>query len=209
MWDKHWSTGATFRVNILADKINEFCVKGRNKGIKIIHCPSDCKTFYEDRKFEILNKIIPKNINKINLELLPQSPVCAKYGGSDTNSIDEYLPNTPVWKKQNEKIKIEKEDLVYINGLNKLTDLFNYLKQNKIEYLIYVGVHTNMCILHRDFGILNMINLGFKPILVSDLTDSMYDPGQSPYLSHDEGTKLVINWIEKFFCPTTTSESLK
>ncbi|MBE0697009.1 MAG: hypothetical protein IH586_08800 [Anaerolineaceae bacterium] len=41
--------------------------------------------------------------------------------------------------------------------------------------------------------------------LVRDLTDAMYNPAQAPYVSHDEGTRLVIEYIEKFWCPTVLS----
>jgi len=30
----------------------------------------------------------------------------------------------------------------------------------------------------------------------------------SPYVSHDEGTRLVVEFIEKFWCPSTTSGSI-
>lgn len=44
--------------------------------------------------------------------------------------------------------------------------------------------------------------------LVRDLTDAMYNPKDSPYVSHDEGTQLVIGYIEKFWCPTIMSSDL-
>jgi len=36
----------------------------------------------------------------------------------------------------------------------------------------------------------------------------MYDPATPPYVGHDEGTRLVIEFIEKFWCPTITSDQL-
>jgi hypothetical protein len=55
-----------------------------------------------------------------------------------------------------------------------------------------MGVHTNMCVLGRPFGIRAMVKLGRKVVLVRDLTDAMYDPRQPPYVSHARGTELVI-----------------
>jgi hypothetical protein len=43
---------------------------------------------------------------------------------------------------------------------------------------------------------------------VRDLTDAMYNPFRSPYVSHDEGTRLVVEFIEKFWCPTLLSADL-
>jgi hypothetical protein len=36
----------------------------------------------------------------------------------------------------------------------------------------------------------------------------MYNPARRPYVSHDEGTELVIAYIEKFWCPTLVSADL-
>jgi hypothetical protein len=59
-----------------------------------------------------------------------------------------------------------------------------------------------MCILNRSFGIKNMLRRGYKTLLVRDLTDAMYNPERAPYVSHEEGTALVVGYIEKFYCPT-------
>jgi len=71
-----------------------------------------------------------------------------------------------------------------------------------------MGVHTNMCVLNRAFAIKKMTSLGFRCILVRDLTDAMYNPQDAPHVSHDAGTQLVIEYIEKFWSPTTTSAAL-
>ena len=59
-----------------------------------------------------------------------------------------------------------------------------------------MGVHTNICILNRSFGIRQFTRLGFQVVLVRDLTDAMYDPRQRPFVSHTRGTELVIEHIE-------------
>jgi hypothetical protein len=71
-----------------------------------------------------------------------------------------------------------------------------------------MGVHVNMCVLNRTFAIKKMTNWGIRCLLVRDLTDSMYDPKDRPYVSHDRGTELVVEHIEKYWCPTTTSGEL-
>jgi hypothetical protein len=71
-----------------------------------------------------------------------------------------------------------------------------------------LGVHVNMCVLGRPFGIRAMTDLGFHCLLVRDLTDSMYNPAAWPHVSHEQGTELVINHIERWFCPTILSSDL-
>ena len=71
-----------------------------------------------------------------------------------------------------------------------------------------MGVHTNMCVLGRSFGIKQMVRWGMSVALVRDLTDAMYNPAMPPYVSHDEGTRLVVEYVEKFWCPTIASADL-
>jgi hypothetical protein len=68
-----------------------------------------------------------------------------------------------------------------------------------------MGVHTNMCVLNRTFAIKQMTKWGIRTVLVRDLTDAMYNPGDRPYVSHDRGTELVVEHIEKYWCPTVVS----
>jgi len=70
------------------------------------------------------------------------------------------------------------------------------------------GVHTNMCILNRSFAIRQMTKWALQCILLRGLTDAMYDPADRPFVSHDAGTQLVIEHIERHWAPTVTSTEL-
>jgi len=74
--------------------------------------------------------------------------------------------------------------------------------------VIMVGVHTNMCVLGRPFGLRQMSKNGKNVVLVRDMTDTMYNPGRWPFVSHFQGTDLIVEHIEKFVCPTITSDQL-
>ncbi len=39
--------------------------------------------------------------------------------------------------------------------------------------------------------------------------EGMYNPAKSPYVSHAEGIRLVIEFIEKFWCPTISSTDIQ
>ena len=71
-----------------------------------------------------------------------------------------------------------------------------------------MGVHTNICILNRGFGIRQMTRLGFNIVLVRDLTDAMYDPRTRPFVSHTRGTELVVEHIESKWCASIIGEDL-
>jgi hypothetical protein len=42
-------------------------------------------------------------------------------------------------------------------------------------------------------------------VLVRDLTDSLYNPRMPPVVSHDRGTALIVEHIEKYWCPSVAS----
>ena len=80
--------------------------------------------------------------------------------------------------------------------------------QEGIKNVVLMGVHTNMCVLGRPFGIRQMVRLGINVVLARDLTDAMYDPREYPYVSHARGTELVIEHIEKYWCPSILGDDL-
>jgi hypothetical protein len=45
-------------------------------------------------------------------------------------------------------------------------------------------------------------------VLVRDLTDAMYNPACRPFVPHEAGTELVIEHIEKYWCPSVLSADL-
>jgi hypothetical protein len=53
-----------------------------------------------------------------------------------------------------------------------------------------------------------MVRLLKNVVLARDLTDAMYDPRQPPYVSHTRGTEMVIEHIEKYWCPSILGEDL-
>ena len=71
-----------------------------------------------------------------------------------------------------------------------------------------VGVHENMCVIGRSFGLRNMVRLGKNVVLVRDMTDAMYNSRMPPQVSHFRGTELVREHIEKYVCPTIASSDL-
>jgi type 1 glutamine amidotransferase len=65
-----------------------------------------------------------------------------------------------------------------------------------------------MCVLGRPFGLRQMAKNGKNVVLMRDLTDTMYDPAQWPFVNHFTGTHLIVEHIEKFVCPTITSSDV-
>ncbi|HUX85851.1 MAG TPA: isochorismatase family protein [Chloroflexota bacterium] len=199
MWDRHWSRGAAERVAAMAPRLDRVVRAAREHGVQIIHAPSETMDFYahtpsRQRVAEISRVAMPEPIDHLD----PELPVDASDGGSDTGETSSYK----AWTRQHPAIWIDPErDGVSDDG----EEIYSFLRQRGIEQVCLMGVHTNMCILRRPFGIKALVRLGIPVALVRDLTDAMYNPERSPYVSHGEGTRLVIDYIEKFWCPTVES----
>ena len=84
-------------------------------------------------------------------------------------------------------------------------EVWNLLEERGIQNVMLLGVHVNMCVLGRPFGLRQMTKNGKHAVLVRDLTDSMYNPASWPHVSHFRGTDLIVEHIEKTVCPTITS----
>ena len=202
VWDQHWSRGATERVASMVPRMNSVVQKARSRGIQIIHAPSDTMDFYEgtparQRMIDAPAVVPPEPLEHAD----PPLPVDASDGGSDTGE----KPWFKAWSRQHPGIEINQElDGITDDGL----EVFNLMQQRALKNLLLMGVHTNMCVLGRSFAIKPMVRWGVPVSLLRDLTDSMYNPASSPYVSHEEGTRLIIEFIEKFWCPTISSEDL-
>lgn len=209
MWDEHWCLGATQRVAKLAIQMNKIIKIARAKGIQIIHAPSETLKYYKEsparQRLIIENKKEYAHWKKqLQAHKAPKFslPIDDSDGGSDTGRFDLHKPNTQVWNRQISTIEIDES----IDGISDDgTEIYAFLKKKGIEFYFIMGVHTNMCIINRTFGIRMMKAAGLKVALVRDLTDAMYNPAKKPYVSHEAGTALVCDFIEKFYCPSIKS----
>ncbi len=200
MWDRHWCRGATERVGGLVEKANPFLEKLREKKVLIIHAPSETMDFYKDdrRRLAMLNMPAATPPPPLNLSD-PPLPIDDSKGGCDTG--DSFFK---AWQRQHPKLIIGPNDLISDKG----HEVYSALKLRGITHLLVMGVHTNMCILNRSFAIRQMTKWGMKCILLRDLTDSMYNPAERPFVTHDAGTQLVIEHIEKYWAPSATSSDV-
>lgn len=201
MWDRHWCRGANERVGALVPRIVRTLDALRRRGVLIVHAPSDTMEFYKDAPQRLAILRLPRAEPPEALRPPdPALPIDDSDGGCDTLGDKPFR----AWTRQHPGIPIAAADLISDRG----SELYNALRARDATHLFVMGVHTNMCILNRSFAIKQMTRWGVRCILVRDLTDAMYDPADPPHVSHDRGTELVIEHIEKHWCPTTTSEAL-
>ncbi|MEM7372717.1 MAG: isochorismatase family protein [Bacteroidota bacterium] len=210
MWNLHWCPQSTARVEELAPFMNSVVEKAREMGIMIIHAPSDVTDFYEGHPARIRAQKAPKSANlppeiQTWCSWLDEGeqkvyPIDQSDGGCECQDCDSYT----AWTKQVESIHIYEEDAISDSG----EEIWNLMDANDIHNVMLVGVHTNMCVLGRPFGLRNMSRYGKNVVLIRDLTDTMYNPKSWPYVDHFSGTDLIIQHIESYVCPTIISTSI-
>jgi hypothetical protein len=113
-------------------------------------------------------------------------------------------PEGSPWRSQIAAIEIRDEDAISDSGV----EIWNLLERRGISHIMLMGVHTNMCVLGRPFGLRQLARHCQEVVLVRDLTDTMYNSRSWPYVSHFEGTNRIIEHVEEYVCPTITSADL-
>ena len=217
MWDQHWCKSAARRVAEMAGPLNETVKSARARGVFIIHAPSTCMDFYKDTPQRKRAQTAP--FAKTPLPLVTTErwgtawywPDGQREGVLPIDDSDmgcscsgQKCEIRSPWTREIATIEIADTDAITDNG----QEVWNLLTERGIDNVILCGVHLNMCVLGRPFGIRQMVHLGKNVALLRDLTDTMYNPERPPGVSHFAGTTLVVEHVEKYWCPSFTSADL-
>jgi nicotinamidase-related amidase len=216
MWDDHWCKSAAARVAELAGPVDEAARAARGRGVLVIHAPSTVTDFYRDTP------------QRRRAREAPFAPTPAPLSADERWGTRWCWPDgrregvLPVddsdmgcdcakkckvrepWRRQAAAVEIAEPDAVTDGG----QEVWNLLAQRRIDNVLLCGVHLNMCVLGRPFGIRQLVRLGKRVALARDLTDTMYNPERPPGVSHFEGTDLVVAHVERYWCPSFLSSDL-
>ncbi|MDP6635203.1 MAG: isochorismatase family protein [Phycisphaerae bacterium] len=211
MWDKHWCKGATARVAEMAGHMNRTISAARKRGVLIIHAPSSCLDAYKNHPARKRAQSAPKAsrippwiarwAGKLASEKNAVWPIDQSDGGCD---CEPKCKSGRAWKRQIDAIDIADSDAITDSGV----ETWNLLSARGIDNVIVMGVHTNMCVIGRPFGLRNLKRAGKNVVLMRDLTDTMYNSRSKPYVSHFKGTGLIVDYIETYVCPTVASSDI-
>ncbi|HXI52998.1 MAG TPA: hypothetical protein VNH84_15890 [Candidatus Saccharimonadales bacterium] len=216
MWDDHWCKSAAKRVGELAGPMNEMLKAARTRGVFIIHAPSSVTAFYQNTPQRRRAQTAPTARPPVPLATAerwgttwcwpdPKREGELPIDDSDMG-CDCAMKCTirEAWTRQIATLEIAEGDAITDHG----QETFNLLTQRGIRNVILVGVHLNMCVLGRPFGIRQLVTEKFNVALMRDMTDTMYNPEKRPRVTHFEGTDLVIEHVEKHWCPSLLSTDL-
>jgi nicotinamidase-related amidase len=208
MWDDHHCKSAAARVTEMAPALNRAVRAARAKGVFVIHAPSDCMDFYEgtpqrQRALDAPATKAPVAFKWNNFDSSHEGPLDPEVAesGCSCDTKEPCNPSFKAWKREIAAIEIAPKDAVSDKG----QEIYNLLREHEIEHVIVMGVHTNACVLGRPFGIRQLVYEGQDVVLCRDLTDSYHRCQKG---THFAGLDAIIHHIERYWCPTMTSESL-
>lgn len=216
MWDDHWCKSAARRVAELAGPLNEVVKQARAEGVFIIHAPSSVVKFYDGTPQRQRAKDAPFAATPVPLSTSerwgttwcwPDAKREADLPIDDSDMGCDCRDKCTIreaWSRQIATIEIAPQDAITDHG----QETWNLLQARGIQNVILCGVHLNMCVLGRPFGIRQMAALGKNVALMRDMTDTMYNPAKRPMVNHFAGTELVIGHVEKYWCPSFSSSDI-
>ncbi len=208
MWDDIYCKQAAQRINTMVPEMNRVVTSARSRGVMVIHAPSGTMDVYADTTYRRRMQNVPAAMPPV-----PIAAWCDRDADHEpplpldvSNPCDAPLPPPQVRRYSREHPGI---DIVGFDGVSDDgKEIYNYCRHQGIKNIAIMGVHTNMCMLGRSFGIRQLVRLGINVVLVRDLTDAMYDPRQPPYVSHARGTELTVEHIERYWCPSIEGHDL-
>ena len=213
MWDRHWCRTYTERVANLTPRMNKILDAARKLGIQVVHAPSDVVEVYKDYPQRKAMIAIPDSPPSKEIKFSPPAhPVgkdCCECGPTQpckTNSFGR-------WSRQQKDLKIAEGDL--IGDCNNERELLSLCKHRGIDTLIYTGVASNMCVIGRQFGMINMKRHGLKTIFVSDLVQAITANGIDPAdktpdsnFTPAKGSAVIQRYLERHIAPSFENRQL-
>ncbi|MCY2991224.1 MAG: NPCBM/NEW2 domain-containing protein [Planctomycetota bacterium] len=193
-WNFHWCKTATMRVDALIPRLNRALQVVRELGMTVMLCPSDVVDKYAgwpQREFVIA---MPKQpvppLATVNCPAPPD-------GGGCACGAERCLVNYG-WDGMHPDLHIGRDDLLP----DTLQEVWTICRDRQLTHLIYMGVHTQVCLLGKPMGLRNLKAAGLQCILARDITDA--HPGYNPAtgFTPDGHTAEVVAHFERYLAPT-------
>lgn len=194
VWNYHWCKTATMRVDAFVPRINQALEAARALGMTVMLCPSDVVDNYagfpqREKVWALKTADVPQVID-VSCPPVPDAGGCAcgrercavNYGWDGmhpglTIGADDWMPDTQA-------------------------EVYAICRQRGLTHLIYVGFHTQVCLLGKPMGLRAMKSAGMNCVLARDMTDAHpgYEPARA--FTPDLNTEQVVEHFEKHLAPT-------
>lgn len=196
-WDWHWCMTATQRVGALVPRMNAAVEGARRLGMPVFWAPTDVADYHAAMPQRQRANAVPR----VAVPKFKPLPNCFRF--KVVEGVCLCGPGIPCngrfdWEGMNPGLVVAPADYI-TKGLD---ELYSLVRQKALTHLIYIGVHTNICLYSRPEGLRNFAPLGFRCMLARDLHDAQtkYDPhtGFTP----DQGSAGIAADMERAGIPT-------
>ncbi|MSU65142.1 MAG: hypothetical protein EXS38_03340 [Opitutus sp.] len=199
VWNFHWCKTATMRVDAIVPRMNKALDAARALGMTVMLCPSDVVDNYvgypqREAIFALPKYPVPA-VENVTCPPVPDAGGCAcgreRCGGNFG------------WDGMHPALRIGEADLMP----DTQAEVYAVCKKYGLTHLIYVGFHTQVCLLGKPMGLKAMKSAGLRCVLARDMTDAHpgYDPARN--FTPDLNTEQVVEHFEKHLSPTISFQS--
>ena len=202
VWQRHYIKDPEERAEkIINTRLLPLLSVLRDTGVKIIHAPSPevAVTHPNWVKIQTRDEVFPKRDEWPPSEFLSSTGEYKSFAMPVEPREEERRKMAPL--TFHPKVVPLRDEPVVANG----EELHQYLKRNKLLFLLYAGFNTNACIINRDYGTIRMRDRGYRIILVRDCTTGMESRETQPTLAQTNG---AILFLEMFGCFTVSSDDM-
>jgi hypothetical protein len=194
VWNYHWCKTATMRVDAIVPRMNKALDAARTLGMTVMLCPSDVVENYAGYPQREVIFALPKfpvpAVMNVTCPPVPDAGGCAC--GRERCAVNYG------WDGMHPALRIAETDLMP----DTQAEVYAVCKKYALTHLIYVGFHTQVCLLGKPMGLRAMKSAGLHCVLARDMTDAHpgYDPSRD--FTPDLNTEQVVEHFEKHLAPT-------
>jgi nicotinamidase-related amidase len=191
MWNYHWCMTASERVAAMVPRMNGVLETARQQGMLVIWNPSDVVTAYAgcpqyEKAIAVEHQKTPDKQKDISVKFTARVGSCMCGAG---------LPCKVNygWDGMNPNLIIGENDLFSAST----DEIYSLLSERGITDIIYMGVHTNMCVFGKPGALSKMWKAGFRCFLARDLNDAFTHYNPAAAYTPDNGTTEINENLQK------------
>jgi len=206
VWDRHYLKEPEERAErIIQERIRPLVAACRKAGLQIIHAPSPPhakqSAAWVGREKEPKPPTAPPAAEAGAAAAKPWPPL--EFRRKTGPYLKYARPQEPMAADRarilkgisiHPDVQPEGPDVVVATG----EELHQFCRERGILFLFYLGFNTNMCILARDYGSVEMHKRGYEIILVRDCTTGMESFETQAGLWQTRGAILMLEMTRKY-----------
>ncbi len=194
-WNYHWCMTACERVSAMVPRWNLALEAARKSGMTIIWVPSDVVAAYSG--YPQRERALGTELYKVPIvKEMPQAKFTPPVGkcmcGPGINCKVNYGHNA-----MNPALRLDENDLI----ASTTEEVYSLLRGKDITHVIYMGLHTNMCLYGKPGALKYLWQTGLTCMVARDLNDAftsyLPDTGFTP----DIGTQQIDDDLERAGIP--------